>query len=369
MINNEKSFLSALREEEQVIFRLRRLYRSFGYRPFRMSKFEEYDLYVRNKSFLVSDNIITFTDTDGRLMALKPDVTLSIVKNTKDSAGIRKVYYNENVYRPSGDSRSFREIMQTGLECIGDVDDYLLSEVLMLASQSLSLISGETALDVSDLGMLSRAVDALGAPAALRPDIVRCIGKKNMHDISGICASVGIAEANTAPIRALLSCPADPAEAIPALRRVFADAEWQASIDHFASVLAPLPKESVRIDFSVTNDFSYYNGIVFQGFVRGIPEALLSGGQYDNLMRKMNRASRAVGFAVYLDLLEYLNSPAEEFDIDTLLIYPEGEDPARVAAAAAALSREGSVSAVRAVPEKLTCRRILRLTESGVTEA
>ena len=75
---------SLLKNDERVILRLRALYDRFGYDRYKMSKFEEYDLYVRNKSFLLSDHIITFTDTSGKLMALKPDVTLSIVKNTKD---------------------------------------------------------------------------------------------------------------------------------------------------------------------------------------------------------------------------------------------------------------------------------------------
>ena len=73
-----------LKREERVLFTLRALYQRYGYAQYKMGKFEEYDLYVRNKDFLVSDGVITFTDTDGRLMALKPDVTLSIIKNTRD---------------------------------------------------------------------------------------------------------------------------------------------------------------------------------------------------------------------------------------------------------------------------------------------
>ncbi|MFR1232847.1 MAG: ATP phosphoribosyltransferase regulatory subunit [Evtepia gabavorous] len=72
-----------LRSGEQIMYRLRGLYERYGYRRFKMSKFEEYDLYVRNKDFLVSDRMITFTDARGILMALKPDVTLSIIKNTR----------------------------------------------------------------------------------------------------------------------------------------------------------------------------------------------------------------------------------------------------------------------------------------------
>ena len=78
------------RPDERAGLLLRELYHQHGYQSYRMSKFEPYDLYARNKSFLVSENILTFTDTDGRLMALKPDVTLSIIKNIRPSCQDRK---------------------------------------------------------------------------------------------------------------------------------------------------------------------------------------------------------------------------------------------------------------------------------------
>ena len=70
-----------LKKEDMYILKLRHLYESFGYIHYKMNKFEEYDLYAKNKDFLASSNIITFTDTNGKLLALKPDVTLSIIKN------------------------------------------------------------------------------------------------------------------------------------------------------------------------------------------------------------------------------------------------------------------------------------------------
>ena len=121
------SINSVFENDERIIFKLRKLYSDHGYMKYSMSKFEEYDLYVRNKDFLVSENIITFTDVDGKLMALKPDVTLSIIKNSReDVGGVQKMYYNENVYRASTETRAFKEIMQTGLEAIGEIDDYCI---------------------------------------------------------------------------------------------------------------------------------------------------------------------------------------------------------------------------------------------------
>ena len=98
-----------LRKEEKTIFDLRALYEAYGYKKYKMSKFEEYDLYAENKSFLAEGNIITFNDTHGKLLALKPDVTLSIVKNAVNGT-VLKEYYNENVYRAI--DGEYREIMQ-----------------------------------------------------------------------------------------------------------------------------------------------------------------------------------------------------------------------------------------------------------------
>ena len=166
---------------ELAVFRLRELYRRHGYLPYQMSKFEAYDLYVRNKSFLVSEQILTFTDLDGKLMALKPDVTLSILKNTFRGKGLQKVYYHENVYRPDAGGHNFREIMQAGLECIGELDGFAVGEVVMLAARSLETISGQYLLDLSHLGVAAgvdggNGVAVAGGRAVTAGAVARGVG-------------------------------------------------------------------------------------------------------------------------------------------------------------------------------------------------
>ena len=72
---------------EKLGLTLKNIFEGYGYTPYKMSKFEEYELYARNLDFLGDGGILTFTDVSGRLMALKPDVTLSIVKNSLGSSG------------------------------------------------------------------------------------------------------------------------------------------------------------------------------------------------------------------------------------------------------------------------------------------
>ena len=126
--------LDFLRPQERLSLQLRQLYENAGFRHYHMSRFEEYGLYQQNRRFLADEQVLSFTDLDGRLMALKPDVTLSIAKNAQVEQGsCGRFYYLENVYRPSQESHTFQEISQMGLECIGAVDDAAAAQVVSLA--------------------------------------------------------------------------------------------------------------------------------------------------------------------------------------------------------------------------------------------
>ena len=185
---------SVLKYEEKAVFELRSLYRRYGFLPYKMSKFEEYELYSKNRDFIGDGSILTFTDTNGKLMALKPDVTLSIVKNSKSVSGIDKVYYNENVYRSSGKGESFKEIPQSGIECIGQIGQYEIFEVILLSFMSLELTGRPYRLEISHMGILSSLIDELNIPTEYINDLFTCIKRKNVSGIREIAQANGLFE-------------------------------------------------------------------------------------------------------------------------------------------------------------------------------
>ena len=300
-----------MNRQERISFRLRSLYSEYGYERYRMSKFEEYDLYSRNKDFLFSEGVITFTDTNGRLMALKPDVTLSIVKNRKDTPGeLQKLYYHENVYRVSAAADGFREQAQVGLECMGNVDGACIAEVLKLAAESLKLCSENFVLEISHVGILNAFVDAIAPDQAVKKAILECAGQKNLHGISRICRDNGLAEGAENALKQLLELYGTPRTVMPKIRAIadeYGAGEMAAELGRAVAGFTGSDIENrIQIDCSATGDLKYYNGIAFKGFISGIPGSVLSGGQYDALMRKMGRKDKAIGFAVFLDMLERL---------------------------------------------------------------
>ena len=338
-----------LKGEEKVTMALRSLYTSYGYRPYKMSRFEEYDLYAGNKDFLVSGNVITFTDTDGKLMALKPDVTLSIVKSIKDTKGaVSRICYDENVFRVSDKSGTFREIMQAGLECIGDVTSVELAEVVSLAQKSLSVISDKSILTVSHMGIVEGFIRELTEES--KQKALNALASRNVPELK----SMGLDK-----LAELAGLTGSNEEIYARLEEMAADS---ASIDELKTIVSVLDQERVRIDFSVLGGMKYYNGITFRGYVDGVPTTVLSGGQYDKLMKRMGKKSRAVGFAVYLDALERLLEDRSEYDADVVLLYEDSDDVTSVLKRARALREGGSsVLVLRSLPENLRYRDLISM--------
>ena len=355
-----------LKEGEAAVWRLRSLYKKYGYMPFKMSKFEEYDLYVRNKDFLQGNGVITFSDTGGELLALKPDVTLSIIKNTTDRRGcVSKVYYDENVYRISGATSRFKEIMQTGIEAIGDIDGYSRFEVLTLAAKSLAVISERYVIDISHMGIVSAMLASVGAEGEVLARLSRLISEKNSHEITSILSEIGASEAAAERLITLTGLYGKAQTVLPMLKTLCSGVCDEA-YSELASLMELLTEagygDRARIDFSVINNMSYYNGIVFRGFIDGIPEGVLAGGEYGALMKSMGRTSEAIGFAIYLDMLEGLSTSRTEYDVDVLLLYENGTSPATVAEKVREITADGrTVSAQCEIPEKIRYRQIVRL--------
>ncbi|MBE6823942.1 MAG: hypothetical protein E7513_01210 [Ruminococcaceae bacterium] len=356
---------------EKVIFSLRSLYNERGYSQYKMSKFEEYDLYAKNKDFLISDSVITFTDTNGKLLALKPDVTLSIIKNSVDEPNtIQKVYYNENVYRISKGTHTFKEIMQVGLECLGDIDNYNICEVITLACKSLKQICENYVLDISHLGIITNVFDSFNIPSESKKEILKLISEKNTHELTSLCSSLGLNSTQTEVINAFVTTYGKPSVVLPKLKSIFNGIVDIAPIEQLSCVINAIDKDiadMINIDFSVVSDTHYYNGIVFKGFIEGVPSSVLSGGQYDKLMQKMKRKSCAIGFAVYLDLLEILDNNAREYDVDVVLLYDDKADLRKLNKQVNALSNIGqNVYACKVAPSKLKYKTLINFNDCEV---
>ena len=352
-----------INEDKKRALRLTSLFEGFGYRRFTMRRFEEYAFYLENRNFLTDDRLITFTD-GGRLLALRPDVTLSIIKNTRATADtVERIHYRENVFRYDRRGGHWREISQLGIELLGRVDDYCELEVCTLALESLAAYDRDYLLDISHMGALASVLEDCGVctPEALA-EVKSCIERKSIGGLGAACATFGVTDENRARLERLISLPSDFSAAAKELLSIAGEAEEaRAAASSLARLGESLTRAGlgshIRLDFSAIGDFGYYNGILFRGYISGAPEAVLTGGRYDGMAGKLAGVC-GIGFAL---------RPGEirrsiERESECYLLYGDAHSPAEVLARVKAEAAHGRrVVAVRELPPEAQGAAIITL--------
>ena len=368
-----EEFLATMSKEDSLNYELSMLYKQWGYKEYRMAKFEEYSFYSDNRDFLSGKGILAFNNSDGRLMALKPDITLSIVKNAKLSSALTKLYYNESVFRMSDSTMDYKEIKQTGVEVLGKVDDYLVAEVLSLAAKSLKTIDKDFVLSVSHMSFIPSLLSELGIGENARKEIIRCVNGKNIHDLRSICEKSGVSSEKTELLAKLAGINGRFDEVLPLLTDLACNDEMKKACNELAFIAASMRKSPLAdrlcIDLSVLNNTEYYNGIIFHGYVEKAPSAVLSGGRYDKLAGKLRENTQAIGFAVYLDNLNLYYNKKREFDSDILIIFDSADSSENLLALVESFVDKGfSVRAEHTVPEGYRAKTVYAYENGALKE-
>ncbi len=346
-LNYENLVINSQTKPELTKSALQSLFVLNGYKRYEMSSFENYELYHEHRAFLKSSGIITFNDAHGRLKALKPDVTMSIIKHTADGEKQSKLYYIENVFRTAGSSGDIREISQMGVEYIGGDDLYAEVEIIDLAIKSLNSVSEEFILTISHAGFVTSFIDSLNIENTLKENILIAISEKNTHTLLQISQENNFEKQQKDALIALASVFGDFNNVLAEIKQYICTNEMQNAYNSLLQLKDSLnvigANDKIRLDFSALSaqDAKYYNGIILQGFIKGLPRAVLTGGRYDNLMRFFGKKQNAIGFAFILSEIERSGENENKFDFDIALIYNEECKPNTVLTALHKLQNEG----------------------------
>lgn len=341
--------LSTLKKSERLSLSLRKLFEQYSYRKFSMNRMEEYSFYAQNINFLPSKHIITFSDSDGRLMALKPDITLSIAKTASVNEELTKLYYIESVFRLSKEAGGFNELNQMGLECLGKITPYTVVEVVSLALKSLQQIDDEEyALDISHQGIVEGLLQSVGAADEDIPALLRFIAEKNRHDLERYAEKVGFEREKIEKLVTFITLPSDMENGIKTLREIAdGNEKMESAIAEIETVANAVKSDKIRLQTSLVSDTDYYNGVLFSGYVSSVPVPVITGGRYDKLLDRMGKTGiGGIGFAICLDAIERYMRTQISFAKPTYVYYDDTVDMARICAAAEAITSGGGTAAV-----------------------
>lgn len=367
-----QNFINSLPTEDRLPLKLSKLYEQFGYQKYCMSKFEEYGFYSDNRDFLSTDGIIAFNNSAGKLMALKPDITLSIVKNARTLPHTNaRYYFNENVYRISEETHDCKEIKQCGIELLGDIDSHATAEIVLLALKSLEKIDLDFSLIISHIAFVSSALEDAGIFGENRRKILSFIKRKNRHDLVRWCEENSVPQSIVERLIKISSISGNLSEVLPILKELVTGEKSAAAYDELHSLSVSLGGlalfNKLRLDLSVLNHLDYYNGILLQGYVKNSPAPVLSGGRYDSLAKKIRGDGGAFGFALYLDGLNLYYPNKGDFDCDAVILYEQSD--ANLLNIVNDMCQKGSkVRVERKMPEGIKAKKIFEYKNGNLAE-
>lgn len=313
--------LNFLSGEERIAIKLKSLYQSYGFTEYKLPAFEDYSLYSENQSLLSEKDVIT-CNAGGKLVALRPDVTLSVVKNFGNNGGTQKLFYHEKVYRKSPFGGEFNEVSQVGVEVIGEIDEVAEAEVCALISKTLSAVDSGYALDVAHTLIVDKILSAMRLSGKEKDFALSCLASKNSHDFSTFAQEKQLSKPLETVFLTLINLPPEPLQAIAALRESMAYSGINLQICELERLINACGGD-VNVNFSICAENGYYNGAVFKGYINGVPRAVLSGGRYDKLLDNFGKRRKALGFALYLGELEKY-SGNRQCSPDAVIVYNEG---------------------------------------------
>lgn len=305
-----------LRKEQLIALRLKAIFLSYGFKEYKLSGFEDYSLYSENKSFLAGKDIITF-GAGGSLKALRPDVTLSVIKNAQTEGGTQKLFYDEKVYRKNAQG-GFSELSQIGAEVIGEVDAACEAELVLLMLKTLAAAGESFVLDISHSAVTQTVLDKMNLTGKDRAFALSCLGRKAAHDFAAFAGSCAVDKKYADAFLTLITLPSDLEKALAALKKL--PNEARPFVNELQSLLKLVPVGNINLDFSAGGDERYYNGLVFKGYIKSAPSAVLYGGRYDRLVSRLGKRAQAAGFALYLGELA-LSFCDEPVCPDVALVY------------------------------------------------
>ena len=324
---------------ETLRFRLTEKFVKSGYEPVRSAAVEYYDTYSHIRNVVPQERMFKFTDTDGQLLVLRPDATLSIsrIAATKLAGASSRLYYFSDKWEARGTGGlSSREVYQAGVERLGEEGAFSDAQTVAFAVECLKETGLKNfILDLGHVGFFKGLLEGCGLSAEEAEEVRSHINRKDSLNAELVLKKAG---AKINAVNAVLALPTlfGGAEVLSRAER-FAETDGaKQAVKHLKAVYTLLEAmgygDFIRFDLGAVKSLSYYSGIIFSGLVEKLGAPVLSGGRYDFLADDFGKHIPAVGFALGLKriliALERQGGLPEKRGFDYVVAYEAGAETA-----------------------------------------
>ncbi len=296
------------RTKRAVERKLAELFSARGYDEIITPALEYYDVFLESGT-TTQENVYKLVDNTGRLLVLRPDMTTPIARvaatRLAGASFPQRLYYIQDVFRTGERTSNGNEFTQAGVELLGAVGVRADSEVIALAIEALSRVSGKFSVEIGHAEFFKALVRSLGTDEAFNEELRTLVEGKNFAALNDLLAPYSDLPAYEALRR--LPQLFGGEEVLDEALELARGSVGVEEIEYLRTIFKELRDagfgDNIMIDLGLVQHIHYYTGIVFRGYADGIGASVLDGGRYDALTGLFGKAMPATGFAIGVDEL------------------------------------------------------------------
>lgn len=289
----------------------------WGYEEIATPAVDYYALFERGMGRDEAGRAFRFTDADGRLLALRPDVTSSLARAAatlfKGAARPLRFCYAESVFRqrPRSHAEWKRQARQVGCELIGAGGAGADLEVLAVAAEVLERLGlgSRFRITVNHVGVFNGLAGQLGLDDEAREQMRRLVDARDAEGLEELLARRADGDSGPA-LAGRLARLSGKREALAAARGLVSNERTAAALAALGEVWDTVEAlglaDAFEVDLGDVSGLDYYTGLIFKIYVSGAGARVGGGGRYDELTANFGRREPAVGFVLDLDAITEL---------------------------------------------------------------
>ncbi|WP_170840675.1 ATP phosphoribosyltransferase regulatory subunit [Oceanobacillus limi] len=351
----------AFKQKEKVIDLLKKRFSTYGYQQIQTPAFESYDLYTTVTGTLKQDDMIKVIDRSGRVLVLRPDITIPITqqvaKQTPQLTEELRYFYVSDVFRNTSQQITDYEQLQAGVEFFGNNGSEADAEILALVEHILSdLQVGTFTIEIGHAGFFKEILDHLSLTPEQTNQFKQLVQAKNIAGLQQFINKLNMNESVQNIVEQIPLLYGNPTTVIQRAKELELPANMKRKLETLEEICSLLEAyqctERIVLDLGLINHMDYYSDVIFQGFIESIGKPILTGGRYNHLADQFGASIPAIGFAFDIDLLLTLEQQEDPYDTQEIAVF---YDPSKRKQAAniAQLFRRNGQSVVLCPLEKV----------------
>lgn len=300
-------------KKNKITNSINNVFNTWGYKEVVTPSIEFYDGFRYEYSGLREEGIYKFFDSKGRILALRPDMTIPIVRlvstRFKDINESIKLRYTSNIFRVFEDFSGKRnEYTECGIELITKEKNFSDLEVLIIAIEALKKSGARNfKLEIGEANFFKAAIEDLDISSEEKILLSELIENKNIQELKVLLEGLNLDNKIKETFYKLPLIFGEGIEVLNAYKEISFNNNMLESIKTLENLAYRLEslgyKEYITFDLGITARVNYYTGIIFRGFIKGSGSVVLSGGRYDNLIKSVKKDFNAIGFSINVDEL------------------------------------------------------------------